>query len=847
MSGSQKSSRWGSFLSQAVAGVEARLDNILAEDGGPKESTTPSAASGTSPVPPTPLARSASTSKPTNDRLQERLARAVAARNAASSAPRASTEAASTTSSPRPSSDTPERPPISATQAESPRTSQSVEETNSPAPHAPTGSSDVASTPTPDGQLPLISSARSSLQLENSQPEKEGERQSISRDEVEPATDNSVASNLHTERINLLEKTLQEMQIQHQDELNSHIERVDALQTKLQYLTREASEQARSAATSAPAGSLDKKIAEKDDQIAQLMLEGQKLASTDHQNRTVIKKLRAQLIANEKELNEQKIWRQRAEKDLADLRRRMEESNDLEKANEEAHGLLSQSKREVDRLKVENETKDQTIAGLRSQLQEEAENAKSLVAKADEYQREAEQKRVRELEAAVAALEASKEQTESDAKLAITESREKAERASERARAIELELKGEVQMLESKLEALRARAEEASSGAVGDAQAKLHRQIETLQTQYSIASENWRGMEASLEAKAANLEKERDEALRRESEMRRKAREVANRAKRQEEELEEMQSQLPTVQRDLKSYQSQLDTLRTRAEQAEAALAETKAELAKTQTLLKNDKGERVDQDRRNWLDEVPIAAHRDRGRPESPLLTAPMRTFSGDNFLGLQNYSSRFRKTSAPSSNGEPSPSDRASLIRRPSVQPPMRSPLLSSLSGLPTATTPSLASGFDFVASPPTHATDRDDVLESLERSASPQNVLQDMVSVSTMTAGPSVQLVERMSAAIRRLESEKVAAKEELTRISGQRDEARGEIVALIQELETSKAATKRVADLENEIADINERYQTTLEMLGEKSELVEELRADVQDVKAMYRDLVERTIK
>src|SRR5690606_27961932 len=113
-----------------------------------------------------------------------------------------------------------------------------------------------------------------------------------------------------------------------------------------------------------------------------------------------------------------------------------------------------------------------------------------------------------------------------------------------------------------------------------------------------------------------------------------------------------------------------------------------------------------------------------------------------------------------------------------------------------------------------------DRDDVLDGLERSASPQNVLQDMVSASTMTAGPSVQLVERMSAAIRRLESEKVAGKEELARISSQRDDARGEIVALIRELETSRAATKRAADLEKEVAKINERYQTTLEMLGEK---------------------------
>jgi chromosome segregation ATPase len=119
--------------------------------------------------------------------------------------------------------------------------------------------------------------------------------------------------------------------------------------------------------------------------------------------------------------------------------------------------------------------------------------------------------------------------------------------------------------------------------------------------------------------------------------------------------------------------------------------------------------------------------------------------------------------------------------------------------------------------------------------------------MVSVSTVAAGPSVQLVERMSAAIRRLESEKVAAREELARISRQRDDARGEIVALMREVEGGKAAVKRVEVLEGEVAGMKERYETTLELLGEKSELVEELRADVDDVKAMYRDLVERTIK
>ena len=119
--------------------------------------------------------------------------------------------------------------------------------------------------------------------------------------------------------------------------------------------------------------------------------------------------------------------------------------------------------------------------------------------------------------------------------------------------------------------------------------------------------------------------------------------------------------------------------------------------------------------------------------------------------------------------------------------------------------------------------------------------------MISVSTVGAGPTVQLVERMSAAIRRLEAEKVAAKEEMARVCGQRDEARADILSLMKDVDASKTATSKVTELEQEIAAINERYQTTLELLGEKSELVDELKADVQDVKDMYRELVERTVR
>jgi hypothetical protein len=89
-------------------------------------------------------------------------------------------------------------------------------------------------------------------------------------------------------------------------------------------------------------------------------------------------------------------------------------------------------------------------------------------------------------------------------------------------------MRAEQQMLESRLELMRTRAEEVSTGSTGDAQAKLLRQIETLQMQYAIASENWQGIESSLVARATSLERERDDALKRESDVRRKAREMVS-------------------------------------------------------------------------------------------------------------------------------------------------------------------------------------------------------------------------------------------------------------------------------------------------------------------------------
>ena len=143
--------------------------------------------------------------------------------------------------------------------------------------------------------------------------------------------------------------------------------------------------------------------------------------------------------------------------------------------------------------------------------------------------------------------------------------------------------------------------------------------------------------------------------------------------------------------------------------------------------------------------------------------------------------------------------------------------------------------------------HNENQDDFFDGVHTPATPELTINDIISTSTAAAGPSVQLVERMSAAVRRLESEKAATEEELRELAAQKEELREQVIGLMKEVEEKREFEEKVQMVEKECRELRGRYETTLEMLGEKSERVGELEADVADVKAMYRELVERTMK
>lgn len=382
---------------------------------------------------------------------------------------------------------------------------------------------------------PSIDSVRSSLQrdsVDSIRPQSSIPRSSTELQSSEPS---GITQGLKTpEEYDALLKQLQSdfetSELQRQEEVHNYIERIDALQSKLQYLAKEGAEAARKASGAAQPGSLEKKLADKDQQIALLMEEGQTLSKKELNHMTTIKKLRAKLQEDGKELLEAKKKQEKAETELSLVTDRWRRAQGSEKLLVDKQKQIAQYQKDLESLKSERDSKDKIIADLRRQLEEAATQEKEAEAKAANEALEFEKSRVAELEEDLANLQIEKNLVVERGQNQMKVLREKMDKDLERARLAELEMKSEQQVLESKLEMMRARAEEVSSGTTGDAQAKLLRQIETLQSQYAVASENWQGIEASLIARATSLEKERDEATKRESDIRKKAREVVSRS-----------------------------------------------------------------------------------------------------------------------------------------------------------------------------------------------------------------------------------------------------------------------------------------------------------------------------
>ncbi|KAI5295975.1 hypothetical protein KEM52_006213 [Ascosphaera acerosa] len=842
-----KSSKWGAFLQQAVAGVESRLDTILANE---EDVKTTQAKTDNSELPgdSSPPARTPSRSTSTrghNDRLQERLAKAIARKGSPASM--------TSKSGPDRTSDTEKRASSDVSSARpSEDSARPSSDGASHRPEVPSASGKDVANGFAAG--PTVE-ARDATSLADEVPGA-GDVHYEADAEPTPVITTSSANPQHSS-----ERTQATVSTSDQSpgstasaeysgaDARDYLEKIDALQAKIKYLTQQAAGCAQEAASAAASGSLQKKVLEKDEQIANLMAEGNKLARTEMENRATIKKLRAALTEKsrmQKQLQDKVDWLEEA---LEDTREELTAARRTSSKNAAAVASAIDKEKDFRNVVSERDALLMTVRELQTQLSDAKLQAELAGQAAHAQSLEAEKKRAQAALDELNQLRTEKQLADAKHARQLQQLQGSLERERERARSLQLELDGERATNEQRLETLRSRAEEASSSAGGDAQAKLLRQIETLQTQYAVASENWQRIEGSLVARLSAVEKERDEFEKLEADTRKKLRDAVLRAKRNDTELE-------TALTDRHESQCALDDAKQALQKSQRELEETRRQLANAQEDVLNQK-QLAQEELAQALEEEKVKWESSLSRYQEAVQAPPVMPQSD------------IRKLLPSEQNGLGSSGSRPLSVESPAAG------LLNGLalgtarhiSDTTTASlnrgrqssgdTLSLTSATAMSMSRPMYADDYADDKRSIALDDVPatrgscSNVhsrgVHDLMSTSTVGAGPSVQLVERMSAMVRRLESERAASKDELARLTAQRDEARQEVVELMREVEEKRKCDRRITELSAHAEDLERRYNTTLELLGEKSEQVDELQADVAELKRIYRDLVDSTMK
>ena len=900
-SSNKSSSRWGSFLQQAVAGVESRLDTILADED-TKLSTSPPSVSkqtldaATKKDTYTAQPRSASHDQ-RNDRLRERLAKAVVTR--------------STT---RPAAQSPKDCTLSSRPASPgtilPTNEDDIEVLRSVSNDEPTtthkhnvqslGVSNEESLSIAFKQEPSTSSTVQNDHILSSAPRGLSEGNVDSRQTTNESS--SLSGHKHLDTISLQSSSLPLMasadssplvveaiavvdpqnssneaaNSQWREETNLYLEHIDALQAKLRYLAKEAVEVSRKAASEATAESVEQKLALKDEKIALLIEEGQTLSQNELKHTTTVRQLRARLAEEVKAHNQAREAISKMSKiaEAAQNRATQAEFAAREQA-EKMNGLL-ETQNEIVSLQAKTRDQESRIINLRQQL---------LVTNDPEHQQhsrrledalDAEKTITSDLRDDLSNMKLEKELLDERQRARLRELQEKLDHEQHYTKRVESELRAEIgvsqpsakrynaltvyQVLENRLESYRTRAEEASSTETKDNQVKLLRQTEVLQSQYVVATQNWRGIESSLLARIANLEKERDEIMRKENESRRKNREIVDFAynlfkfdtnRLQTIKLRRMDEDLQHAARSIVELQETIQSQKDKLTEAEKAFGRTQKDLENTSLELKdqNAKASRLTEQ----LGGTKASYH--EVSPMNPEILhqranvdSSIHSLTSKPSLEKLNYHSRPRPMKPiPGLSGDSTAQPDRPLGRRQSTQPSQVSSVASPSrqDSIPHLTYQILNGHTP--ETPSIRAEQFEDFFDGTSTPLTPDRTINDVISVSTTAAGPSVQLIERMSATVRRLETEKASSRDELERVTAQRDETREQVTSLMQEIEESKDVSEKVKVLEGEVAAINQRYQTTLEMLGEKSELVEELRADVADVKQMYKDLIESTLR
>ena len=255
--------------------------------------------------------------------------------------------------------------------------------------------------------------------------------------------DDSKTSEEYKQILEQMQADYETSELRRQEETHEYLERIDALQSKLQYLTKEAAGIAKTALSEASLGSVEQRLAAKDEKIALLLEEGQKLSQTELKHMSIIKKLRAKSTEDEKKLTDIKSTLEKEEKVTRDLRERTKRAEAAERRALEANKTLLQLEKDLDSVKNDRDIKAALVQDLQAQLSDATSLAREEAGKAQEEALTWERKVSGALKEEVAQLKSERDSSERQHQNEIRGLRDNLERTKERMRLAEIEQQGE--------------------------------------------------------------------------------------------------------------------------------------------------------------------------------------------------------------------------------------------------------------------------------------------------------------------------------------------------------------------------------------------------------------------
>lgn len=435
-----KPSKWGSLLSGAVAGLEKGLDTILADE---KDASAKSRAAEadvvaaalketgadkttgietSTPLPP---------SRPSS-RLQDRLSKAAGTRASSALAhsdqPAAPGLASDTITGGDPANENVQLPPrVSSETTEDGRGADVVQKAETLELTAASNNS------LSESVLPINPAA---TPIESTPPEIQAQP---ADHEVNTGTSRTVAD-LETE-IEHMRQDNAAAELLRREEMDANLERIDALQAKLHYLANDSVTAAKQANASST-DSATKILASKDERIALLLIEGEKLSKKELRNLATIKRLNDKTRSDGREIEDlrRKVGSLEASESMLSYKvQRLEQS---EKQDSDRQRHVTRLESDLTTIKSELELSNTIAASLRQALSEADQKVAKLQTEQSDTAIDGKAKAVYEEKLEAAERDARVHITEAQAELRQVREEMAAQKAT--ATGLELELRAEV-------------------------------------------------------------------------------------------------------------------------------------------------------------------------------------------------------------------------------------------------------------------------------------------------------------------------------------------------------------------------------------------------------------------